>query len=56
VGFLAGPAEVGSQICDVKIVSCVSTPEFAEHVVHEMLLAGQTANTWSACASAWPMP
>lgn len=41
VGFLAGPADVVSQICDVKIVSCVSTPEFAERLVHEMLLAGQ---------------
>lgn len=40
VGYLAANPDLAGELMDVKIVSCLSTSEFAEHLVYLMLTEG----------------
>lgn len=40
VGFLAASPDLAARLTDIKIVSCVATPELAERLVYEMLIEG----------------
>lgn len=41
VGYIAGAAERISALCDLKMVTVVSTSDFVERVVHQLISAGQ---------------
>jgi DNA-binding transcriptional MocR family regulator len=40
VGFLACRREVAEDLADIKMLSCISTSEFNERLVHQMLVEG----------------
>jgi hypothetical protein len=40
VGFFAASPELTARLCDVKIITCVSTSEFSERLVYQMLTEG----------------
>lgn len=40
VGYVAGSASLISDLCDLKMVTLVSTSDFVERVVHQMIVAG----------------
>ena len=41
VGYIAGAPERISALCDLKMVTVVSTSDFVERVVHQLITAGQ---------------
>ncbi len=41
VGYIAGAAERIAALCDLKMVTVVSTSDFVERVVHQLISAGQ---------------
>lgn len=40
VGYVAGSASVIADLCDLKMITLVSTSDFVERVVHQMISAG----------------
>ena len=40
VGFLACDIDLAAKLTDVKIITCIATPEFAERLVYLMLIEG----------------
>lgn len=41
VGYVAGPAQHIGALCDLKMVTVVSTSDFVERVVHQLITTGQ---------------
>jgi DNA-binding transcriptional MocR family regulator len=41
VGYIAGPPERIAALCDLKMVTVVSTSDFVERVVHQLISGGQ---------------